>query len=398
MSGTFQTARYVGMSDSMPTIKSKLPSVGTTIFTVMTQRAQELGAINLAQGFPDYDTPSRLKELLALHVAAGRNQYAPMIGVPELCEQIASKFMKLYGKSLHPADEITVTLGATEGIFSAVLALVHPGDEVIVFEPCYDSYRPAIELAGGKAVGVPLVAPEFSIDWDRLGEAINARTRLVIVNSPNNPTGAVVTHDDLDRLAARLRNTDALVLADEVYEHMVFDGRRHASVCAHAQLWERSVAVYSFGKTMHATGWRVGYTVAPPDITREIRRVHQFNTFSITAPLQYALADFLKEEPAHSVELAAFYQRKRDLFLELTRSSRFKAVPSAGTYFQLLDFSAISKQSDMQFADHLLREVGVASIPLTPFYESAPPLPYLRFCFAKQDSTLAAAAERLCKI
>jgi methionine aminotransferase len=382
----------------MPIIKSKLPTVGTTIFTVMTQRAQELGAINLAQGFPDYDAPERLKELFALHVAAGRNQYAPMIGVQELREQIALKFTRLYGKSLDPTAEITITLGATEGIFSAVLALVHAGDEVIVLEPCYDSYRPAIELAGGKAVGVPLKTPEFSIDWDRLGAAISARTRLIILNSPNNPTGAVIAAEDLDRLAARLRSTNTLVLSDEVYEHMVFDDRHHANVCVHPQLWERSVAVYSFGKTMHATGWRVGYTVAPADITQEIRRVHQFNTFSITSPLQYALADFLQEAPSHSLELAAFYQRKRDLFLELTRGSRFKAVPSAGTYFQLLDFSDISQQSDMEFADRLLREVGVASIPLTPFYESAPLLPYVRFCFAKQDSTLAAAAERLCKI
>jgi methionine aminotransferase len=382
----------------MPNIKSKLPSVGTTIFSVMTQRAQELGAINLAQGFPDYDAPQRLKELLTEHVAAGHNQYAPMIGLRELREQIAFKFMRLYGKPLDPVDEITITLGATEGIFSAVLALAHPGDEVIVLEPCYDSYRPAIVLAGAKAVGVPLKAPEFSIDWDALGAALGPRTRLIILNSPNNPTGAVITADDLDRLAARLRSTDVLVLSDEVYEHMVFDGRSHANVCTHPQLWERSVAVYSFGKTMHATGWRVGYTVAPRDLTREIRRVHQFNTFSITAPLQYALADFLKEEPGHSTELAAFYQRKRDLFLELTRRSRFKAVPSAGTYFQLLDFSEIAKQTDLEFADRLLREVGVASIPLTPFYDCAPPLAYVRFCFAKQDATLAAAAERLCKI
>jgi methionine aminotransferase len=269
----------------MPTIKSKLPAVGTTIFTVMTQRAQELGAINLAQGFPDYDVPERLKELLTKHVAAGRNQYAPMIGVQELREQIALKFMRLYGKSLDPSNEITITLGATEAIFSAVLALVHPGDEVIVLEPCYDSYRPSIELAGGKAVGVPLRAPAFSIDWDRLSAAISPRTRLIILNSPNNPTGAVITHEDLDRLAMHLRATDTLVLSDEVYEHMVFDGGRHANVCVHPQLWERTIAVYSFGKTMHATGWRVGYAVAPPDITRELRRVHQFNTFSITSPL-----------------------------------------------------------------------------------------------------------------
>ena len=382
----------------MLSITSKLPAIGTTIFTVMTQRAQELGAINLAQGFPDYDAPERLKDLCKMHVSAGRNQYAPMTGVQELREQIALKFQRLYGKSVDPTNEITITLGATEGIFSAVLALVHPGDEVIVLEPCYDSYRPAIALAGGRAVGIPLKLPEFSVDWDRLGAAINSRTRLIILNSPNNPTGAVLSHEDLDRLAARLRSADTFVLSDEVYEHMVFDGRCHANVCAHRELWERSVAVYSFGKTMHATGWRVGYTIAPPDLTQEIRRVHQFNTFSITAPLQHAIADFLREEPGHSSELAAFYQRKRDLFLNLTRASRFKAIPSAGTYFQLLDFSAIAAESDMEFAERLVREAGVASIPLTPFYESAPRLPYIRLCFAKQDSTLAAAAERLCKI
>ena len=379
-------------------IRSKLPHVGTTIFTVMTNRARELGAINLAQGFPDYDAPAKLKDLLAYHVAAGHNQYAPMIGVAELREQIALKLGASYGRFPNSDSEITVTLGATEAIFSAVVALVHPGEEVILFDPSYDSYAPAVISAGGRPIHIPLDPPKFEIDWDRVRAALTPRTRLVMINTPHNPVTTVIPRKELDILAEILRPTDALVISDEVYEHMIYDGARHASIVEHPELYERGVAVFSFGKTMHATGWRVGYAVAPPDITREIRRVHQFNTFSIAHPLQLAIADFLKQAPQHNAGLSAFYQAKRDRFLELLRNSSFSWTPAAGSYFQLLDFSAISKDSDVEFADLVLRQAGVASIPVSPFYVSPPKLNVLRFCFAKNDSTLEEAAERLCKL
>lgn len=379
-------------------IRSKLPHVGTTIFTVMTNRARELGAINLAQGFPDYDAPTRLKELLALHVQSGHNQYAPMIGVAELREQIALKLGASYGRVPDLDSEITVTLGATEAIFSAVVSLVHPGEEVILFDPSYDSYAPAVISAGGRPIHIPLDPPKFQIDWDRVRAAITPRTRLVMINTPHNPVTTVIPRKELDILAEILRPTDALVISDEVYEHMIYDGARHASIVEHPELYERSVAVFSFGKTMHATGWRVGYAVAPPDITREIRRVHQFNTFSIAHPLQLAIADFLKEAPEHNAGLSAFYQAKRDRFLELLRNSSFSWTPAAGSFFQLLDFSAITDQTDVEFADRVLREAGVASIPISPFYVAPPKLTVLRFCFAKNDSTLEEAAGRLCKL
>lgn len=376
-------------------MRSKLPHVGTTIFTVMTNRARELGAINLAQGFPDFDAPERLKDLVAYHVAAGHNQYAPMIGVPQLREQIAIKLAGSYGRMPDAEEEITITLGATEGIFSAVLALVHPGDEAILFDPSYDSYAPAVILAGGRPIHVPLQPPKFRIDWTRVKDLINAKTRLVMINTPHNPVATVLSSQDLEILAELLRPTAALVLSDEVYEHMVFDGARHASILTHAELAARGVAVFSFGKTMHATGWRVGYTVAPAHITREIRRVHQFNTFSIAAPLQHAIAEFLEEEPEHNASLAAFYQHKRDLFLDRLRGSRFSWTPAEGSYFQLLDFSTISDSTDVEFAEHVLQTAKVAAIPISPFYAERPKLNLLRFCFAKNDSTLEQAAERL---
>ena len=379
-------------------IRSKLPHVGTTIFTVMTNRARELGAINLAQGFPDYDPPAKLKELLAHHVAAGHNQYAPMTGVAPLREQIASKLANSSGRKVDVENEITITLGATEALFSSVLALVHPGEEVILFDPSYDSYAPAVLLAGGKPIHIPLQPPKFQIDWDRVRDAISPRTRLVMINTPHNPVATVIAREELDILAEILRPTDALVISDEVYEHMIYDGARHASIVEHPELYERGVAVFSFGKTMHATGWRVGYAVAPAEITREIRRVHQFNTFSISQPLQLAIADFLRQAPEHNASLPAFYQAKRDRFLELLRASRFTWIPAAGSFFQLLDYSAISDDNDVEFADEVLREAGVASIPVSPFYVTPPKLRVLRFCFAKNDSTLADAAARLCKL
>lgn len=378
--------------------RSKLPHIGTTIFTVMTNRARELGAINLAQGFPDFDAPELLKALLARFTMEGNNQYAPMIGERVLREQIALKMGAAQGRTPDPETEITVTLGATEAIFSAVSALVHPGDDVILFDPSYDSYAPAVILAGGRPIHIATLPPSFGIDWDKLSHAITSRLRLVMINSPRNPTGSILTRADLDRLAELLRPTDAMVLSDEVYEHMVYDGARHASVAAHPQLQPRSVVSFSFGKTLHATGWRVGYAIAPPQLTRELRRVHQFNTFSIATPLQLAIAEFLRLEPQHSNDLAAFYQRKRDLFIDRLRGSRFTWTPSEGTYFQLLDFSAIADMSDVEFADKLLTEAGVASIPVSPFYQVPPRLSVVRFCFAKQDSTLEEAAARLCGI
>jgi methionine aminotransferase len=379
-------------------IDSKLPHVGTTIFTVMTSLARELGAINLAQGFPDYDPPERLKQLVEEHVRAGHNQYAHMAGVLELRQAIASKLAASYGRKLDPESEVTITLGATEAIFSAISGLVHPGDDVIMLDPSYDSYAPAVILAGGRPIHVPMLPPDFKVDWQRVRDAVTPRLRMIMINTPHNPTGSIIQPHELDVLADIVEGTDAFVLADEVYEHMVYDGAVHASIVAHDRLFERGIAVFSFGKSMHATGWRVGYAVARPDITREIRRVHQFNTFSIAAPLQYAIADFLREEPEHNAQLGAFFERKRDLFLEALRGSRFTYSPSAGTYFQLLDFREISNATDVEFADRLVREVGVASIPVSPFYKDAPALSVVRFCFAKNDSTLERAAERLRKI
>lgn len=382
----------------MSRIISKLPHIGTTIFTVMSQRAAELGAINLAQGFPDYDPPERLKALLAEKVAAGQNQYAPMAGDMNLRQQIARKFGLVYGLEPDPASEVTITLGATEALFSAIQALVHPGDEVIVFDPAYDSYDPAVTLAGGKTTHLTLKAPSFSIDWAEVRSAINRRTRLIILNHPHNPTGAVCGEADLDALADCVAGTDVLILADEVYEHLTFDGRKPLSCAAHPRLKDRTLGCFSFGKTMHATGWRIGYAIAPPELTTELRRVHQFNTFSIASPMQAAIADFLKEEPGFSPGLSAFYERKRDYFLAALEGSRFRYTKTPGTYFQLLDYSAIANCSDMEFAERLLVDVGVASIPISPFCQTSFALPLLRFCFAKKETTLAAAAERLRKL
>jgi methionine transaminase len=376
-------------------IHSKLPHVGTTIFTMMSSLARELGAINLAQGFPDYDPPERLVERVEHHLRIGHNQYAHMAGVLELRQAIASKLHASYGRAIDPENEVTVTLGATEAIFSAISGLVHPGDDVIMLDPSYDSYAPAVLLAGGRPIHIPLQLPNFKVDWERVRDAVTPQLRMIMINTPHNPTGSIIRADELDELADILEPTGAFVLADEVYEHMVFDGSRHASIVAHERLYDRGIAVFSFGKSMHATGWRVGYVVARQEITREIRRVHQFNTFSIAAPLQHAIADFLQAVPEHSSQLNEFYQRKRDRFLEALRGSRFTWTPSAGTYFQLLDFSQISDASDVEFADTLVRQVGVASIPVSPFYAEPPKLSVVRFCFAKNESTLEQAVDRL---
>jgi methionine aminotransferase len=374
---------------------SKLPDVGTTIFTVVTQRAQELGAINLAQGFPDYDIAPELGALLDQHVRAGRNQYAPMMGVPELRQEIARKIARSYAVSVDPEREITITVGGTEALFSAICACVATGEEAIVFDPAYDSYDPAIRVTGGRCIHLPLELPVFAMPWQRLREALSPRTRLVIINNPHNPASRVLSRGDLDTLAELLRGTDALVLSDEVYEHLVLDGRRHASVLAHSELRERSFAVFSFGKTFHATGWRLGYCVAPPELTTEFRKVHQFNVFTVFTPEQYAIADYLREYPERLDELPAFFARKRDLFCGALEGTGFRWKPAEGTYFQLLDYSALSDADDVTFADILIREAGVAAIPLAPFYRRPPRLRVLRFCFAKRDQTLAQGAERL---
>lgn len=377
-------------------MQSKLPQLGTTIFTVMSRMAAEHGAINLSQGYPDFDCPARLRELVAERLNGGCNQYPPMAGVVELRERIAEKVETHYGFSPDPETEITVTSGATEALFDAVQAAVHPGDEVILFDPAYDSYEPAIHLAGGKAVHLPLTLPDYGIDWDLVAKNINSRTRMIIINSPHNPCGSVLDQTDLDRLAALIRGREIFVLSDEVYEHMVFDGLGHVSVTSHEALRESSFAVFSFGKTYHATGWKLAYCVAPPALTAEFRKVHQFVTFTSSSFVQYAIADFMAECPEHTLELPRFYQRKRDLFCELLAPSRFRFTPSRGTYFQLADYSAISDLDDQAFVNHLTREVGVAAIPLSPFYLNPPGERHIRFCFCKEDATLERAAEILC--
>jgi len=376
-------------------VTSKLPDVGTTIFAVMSRRARELDALNLGQGFPDYDIDPRLAELVAAAMRAGHNQYAPMEGLPALRERIAAKLRASYGIAVDPESEVTVTLGATEAIYSAVQALVGPGDEAIAFDPAYDSYEPAVRLAGGHCVRLPLTQPGFRYDWERLRAALNPRTRLVLFNSPHNPACTAADRRDLDQLAAALAASDALVLADEVYEHVVFDGAQHASVLAHPALAARSLAVFSFGKTLHATGLRVGYCVAPAALTRELRKVHQFNTFSVSHPLQHAIAAYLQEHPDCGAGLAAFFQAKRDRLRAALAVSGFRLPPAQGTYFQLLDFSAFAAGDDLAFAERLLTEARVATIPLSPFYAEPQRLPFVRLCVAKRDSTLDEAAARL---
>ncbi len=376
-------------------ISSKLPRVGTTIFTVMSRLANECGAINLSQGFPDFDPPARLVDLVAMHMRSGHNQYAPMAGWPALCEAIAGKVRDLYGRAVSATEEVTVTSGGTEALFCAIQAVVRPGDEVILLEPAYDSYEPAVELAGGRAVRVPLQSPSFSVDWDRVAAAITSRTRLLIVNSPHNPSGAVWSRDDIDALERILAGTGAFVLSDEVYEHMVFDGRAHASVLGRDSLAARSFVVSSFGKTYHATGWKVGYCVAPAALSAEFRKVHQFVQFAVATPIQAGIADYLVECPAHHLELPAFYQDKRDHFCRLLAQTPLRFEPSAGTYFQLADFSAVSDLSDVDFAQWLTREVGVAAIPVSVFSTHASTARVVRFCFAKNESTLEAAGQRL---
>ena len=378
-------------------MNSKLPEVGLTIFSEMTNLAMKHNAINLSQGFPDFDTHPELKDLVAQHIRAGHNQYAPMHGVAALRERIALKVRSLYGAEYDPEAEITVTTGGTEAIYSAVTAVVHPGDEAIIVEPAYDCYAPIVRLSGGRPVYVKLTFPDYRMDWDAFRNRVSARTRLVVLNFPHNPTGAVLNADDLDTLAEILRPTRAMVLSDEVYEHIVFDGVRHEGMIGHPELRERSFVVGSFAKTYHTTGWKVGYCLAPRALTTELRKIHQYIVFSVNTPIQHAYADFM-EDARRYLELPDFYQRKRDRFIELTRASRFRPLPCHGTYYQMLSYAGISDEPETEFARRLTVDHGVAAIPPSVFYHERDDHKVLRFCFAKREETLVAAAARLCAI
>ena len=377
-----------------PPVDSRLPQVGTTIFSVMSALAAQHGAVNLGQGFPDFDCDPALVNAVTAAMTAGHNQYPPMAGVPALREAVAEKIERLYGHRYDPATEVTITAGATQAILTAILALVHPGDEVIVLDPCYDSYEPNIVLAGATAVHVPLTARTFRPDFDALGRALTPRTRAIIVNTPHNPSASVWTADDMARLAALVRDTKVLVIADEVYEHMVFDGLQHESISRHPELAARSLVVSSFGKTFHVTGWKVGYVAAPAALSAEFRKVHQFNVFTVNTPMQHALAQYLAN-PNPYLGLPAFYQRKRDLFREGLAPTRFALLPCQGSYFQCVDYSAVSDLPEEAFCRWLTTEVGVAAIPLSAFYADGREQHLARFCFAKRDETLQQAIDRL---
>jgi len=379
-------------------LRSKLPWVGTTIFTQMSQLALEQQAINLSQGFPDFPAPEALLQQLNQQVLAGKNQYAPMAGVLELRQQIARLTERCYGRMVNADTEVTITSGATEALFVAIQAVVRPGDEVLVFDPAYDSYQPAVELAGGKTVHIQLTAPDYRIDWPAVHRRVSDQTKLIIVNSPHNPTGMVFSQQDWQSLAELVQQHGLFCISDEVYEHMVFDGAPQLSAHQQAALQERSFVVSSFGKTFHVTGWKLGYCVAPPALTTEFRKIHQYVTFSSFTPAQYAIASILETSPELVTGLAGFYQQKRDRFAALLSQSQFKLLPCAGTYFQLADYSAISDLDDVAFCHWLATDVGVAAIPLSVFSRQEQDSKIIRFCFAKQDATLQQAAERLCRL
>ncbi len=382
-----------------PIPQTKLPNVGTTIFTVMSQLAAEHKAVNLGQGFPDFMPPAPLVEAMARAVAEGKNQYAPMAGLPALRQAIAAKTKRCYGRDVNADTDVTVTSGGTEAIFDAIHAVVRPGEEVVMLDPAYDCYEPAVELAGGRAVHVPLDPRDFSVDWERVKAAITPRTRLVMINTPHNPTGAVLSKWDMEQLAVILEPTGAFLLSDEVYEHIVYDGHRHESVLRFPALADRAFVVSSFGKTYHCTGWKIGYTVAPPALSAEFRKVHQFVTFATFTPAQVAFAEMLSNHPEHYDGLSAFYQPKRDAFAAKLRGTRFKPLPVPGGYFQLVDYSAVSDLDDLAFCRWLTIEKGVTAIPLSPFYAEPPKGQRLaRLCFAKVDATLQAGIERLGRI
>jgi methionine aminotransferase len=378
-------------------LTSKLPHVGTTIFTVMSKLAQECGAINLSQGFPDFPIDSSLIDLVEKAMRTGHNQYAPMPGLPALREAIAYKAERLYGFRYDPEAEVTVTSGGTQAIFTAIGAVVHPGDEVIIIDPAYDCYSPTVELFGGRPVHVRL-GPDMKFDADAVKAAITPRTRMLMINTPHNPAGTILRDADMRRITGLLRGTDIILLSDEVYEHLVFDGEPHASAINYPELRERAFVIFSFGKVFHATGWKMGYALAPKELMTGFRKVHQFNVFSANTPIQHALAAYMKE-PAHYEAVPSFYQAKRDRFAAGMSRSRFTLLPCEGSYFQTADYSSISQEDDMTFAQRVTREFGVAAIPLSPFYQEPPPdQRLLRFCFAKLDATLDAAIEKLCRI
>lgn len=373
---------------------SKLPNVGTTIFTVMSALAHEHQAINLSQGFPNFESDNKLSELVTKAMRSGYNQYAPMAGNMELRTAIANKFLHLYATSYDPDTEITVTAGATQAIFTIISAFIRPEDEVIVFHPAYDCYGPAIELNGGKTVSIQLKAPNYSVDWSGVKQCINSKTRMIIINTPQNPSGTVFSNDDMLKLQELLKGTDIILLSDEVYEHIIFDGEKHQSACLFPDLKSRSFVVASFGKTFHNTGWKVGYCCAPKELMKEFQKVHQFNVFCVNHPMQKALADYL-QEPNHYLDISGFYQQKRDFFLSLIKGSRFKYAPSKGTYFQVLDYSQITDENDIDFAKRLTIENKLASIPVSVFNHQQRDEKVLRFCFAKTSETLLRAAEIL---
>jgi methionine aminotransferase len=385
------------MTIRTPALTSRLPNVGTTIFTVMSALAAEKGAVNLGQGFPDFEGDPRLVDAVTKAMHGGLNQYPPMTGVPALREAISKKVAAIYGHRYDAASEITITAGATQAILTAILAIVHPGDEVIVLEPCYDSYVPNIELAGGKVVRVPLTPGTFRPDFSKIAAAITPKTRAILINSPHNPSGMVWTKDEMQTLDDLLAPTNVLVISDEVYEHMVFDGKAHESAARFPGLAARSFIVSSFGKTYHVTGWKVGYVAAPAPLTAEFRKVHQFNVFTVNTPVQHGLAAYMAD-PKPYLELPAFYQRKRDLFREGLKKTKFRMLPGQGTYFQCVDISAVSDLNEADFCKWLTTEIGVAAIPLSAFYGSGFDQKVVRFCFAKKDETLNTALERLARL
>lgn len=379
------------------TLKSKLPQVKTTIFTVMSALAKTENALNLSQGFPDFSCPPELARYVSEAIAAGQNQYAPMAGLLDLREKIAAKTYALYGAEYHPETEVTVTAGATQAIFTAITSVVRSGDEVIIFEPAYDCYAPAVELAGGVCKYVPLHPPGYGIDWDAVKKICSKDTKLIILNSPHNPTGTALTASDMQKLEKLVAGTDILILSDEVYEHILFDGQRHESVSRYPQLAERSFVVSSFGKTYHVTGWKIGYVVAPADLMAEFRKVHQYNVFCVNHPVQAAVSRFL-EHTEHYLGLPGYYEEKRNLFVDLVKDSGFTVLPSAGTYFQNLGYAQLSEEGDTDYAVRLTKEHKIAAIPLSVFYRDGHDHKLLRFCFAKENDTLKKAAEILCRI
>jgi len=380
-----------------PTITSKLPQVGTTIFTVMSALATEHKAINLGQGFPDYAMNEELSLLVQDAIQKGHNQYAPMPGLLSLRESIAEKVAFLYGTTIHPDTEITITPGATYAIYTALTTLLHPGDEVLIFEPAYDSYIPNIELNGAKAVPLPLTYPDYKIDWEQVRHALNERTKAIIINSPHNPTGSVLDANDIAQLKELVRDTGLFIISDEVYEHLIFDGKQHESILRHPDLLERSFVCFSFGKTYHCTGWKLGYCIAPAALTKEFRKVHQFNAFTCFTPAQVALATYLKNKEAY-LSLPQFMQEKRDYFVRGMQQSRFDLLPSSGSYFVCAGYNRISNESDRDFAIRLTREVGVAAIPVSSFYQNGDDHRVIRFCFSKEQRTLEQALERLVRM